>query len=244
MQYSNTSTKAGIIQMIEETTGLGDATITNSTQKFAYFNNLVNNWYRIAAFIAWKADKSWSFDDTNHSTFPQFTATLVDDQRDYTLPSTALRIRQVECKDVSGNYYTLRYMREDDPRLLSEKEQEDSQIPTDYRLVGNSVILYPNVDSSLVTTSAGLRVTVDREVDPFTVSDTTQEPGIPAQFHPILYYGPSFEYSAANGIKDVSQMCLRMLGDFPGLTEQLGTFFAERNQNVSRSLKRKSAKYI
>lgn len=229
--------------MIEETTGLGDGTITNSTQKFAYFNNLVNNWYRISAFIAWKADKAWAFDDTNHTTFPQFTTTLVDDQRDYTLPSTALRLRQVEVKDVSGNYYTLRYMREDDFRLASEKEQEDSAIPTDYRLVGNSIILYPNVDSSLVTTSAGLRVTVDREVDPFTVSDTTQEPGLPAQFHPILYYGASFEYATANGLKDVAQMCLKMLGDFPGLTEMLGTFFAERNQNVDRSIKRKYARY-
>jgi hypothetical protein len=243
MVYSNTSTKAGIIQMIEETTGQGDGAITGSTQKFAYINNLVNNWYRIAAYIAWKADKVWSFDDSNHTTFPQVTTTIVDNQRDYTLPTTALRLRDVEVMNASGDYYTLRYMREDDARLLSEKEQEEAGIPSDYRLVGNVIILYPKPDASLVTTAAGIRITIDREVDPFTVSDTTQEPGLPAQFHPILYYGPSFEYATVNGLKDVSSMCLKMLGDFPGLTSMLGTFFAERNQDVVRSLKRNPIKY-
>jgi len=243
MVYNDTTNKNGIMQMIEQTTGLGDATITGNTIKKAYFTNLINQWYRIAAYLAWKADKNWSFDDTNHTTFPQFTTTIVDNQRDYSLPSTALRLKQVEVKDISGKYFTLEYMREDDLRLLSEKEQETSAIPTHFRLVGNSAILYPAPDTAQVTATAGLRVTLDREVDAFTVSDTTQEPGLPAQFHPILYYGPSFEYATVNGLKDISSLCLKMLGDFPGLTQMLGTFMAERNQDTFTGIKRKSINY-
>lgn len=243
MQYSNTTSKAGIIQMIEQTTGLGDQSITDNSTRKAYFTNLINQWYRISAYLAWKADKNWSFDDTNHTTFPQFTTTLEDNQRDYSLPSSALRLRQVEIKDISGKYYSLSYMHEDDSRLLSEKEQETSSMPTHYRIVSNSTILYPAPDTAQVTATAGLRVTLDREVDPFIVGDTTQEPGLPAQFQPILYYGPAFEYATVNGLKDISSLCLKMLGDFPGLTSQLSTFFSERNQDAFTGIKRKPAKY-
>lgn len=222
--------------MIEQTTGLGDAMITGNTVKFAYFNNLVNQWYRIAAYLAWRVDNNWVFDDSNHTTFNQYTATLVNGQRDYATPSNALRIRQVEVKDIAGNYYSLGYMHEDDARLSSLKEQETSSMPTNYRLVGNSVILYPAPNTAQVTATAGIRVSIDREVDPFVVGDTTQEPGLPLQFQPILYYGPSFEYATVNGLKDVSSLCLKMLGDFPGLTQMLGTFMAERNKSIGKRM--------
>lgn len=226
--------------MIEQTTGLGDGTITGNTVKFAYFNNLVNQWYRIAAYFAWKADKNWAFDDSNHTTFNQYTSTLVNNQRDYATPTNALRIRQVEIKDLSGNYYSLNYMYEDDPRLLTKKEQETSAVPTDYRFIDNSIILYPAPDTAQITASAGIRVSIDREVDPFTVADTTQEPGLPLQFQPILYYGPSFEFASVHGLRDISSLCLKMLGDFPGLTEMLGSFMSERNQGVGSIIRTKT----
>lgn len=243
MQYSNTTAKDGIMQMIEQTTGVGDTAITGVIVKKAYFNNLINNWYRTAAYIAWKADKNWSFDDTTQTTFPQFTTTLVNNQRDYTLPSTALRLRGVEVMDLSGYYYTVKYMHEDDPRLLSMKEQEVAGVPTHYRLVGNSVILYPKPNTAQVTATLGLRTTLDREVVAFVVGDTTKEPGLPAQFHPILYYGPSYEWAMLHSVPGVAQLCENVLGKIPGLLEMAGTFFAERNQDNERSIRRKGASY-
>lgn len=229
--------------MIEQTTGLGSLAITGNTQNFAYFNNLVNQWYRICAYFAWKTDVSWAFDDTNHSNTPQPTTLLADGQRDYTVPTTALRIRDVEVMDKTGNYYTLNYITEDNLILRNEKEQETKGIPTYYRLVGESIILYPAPDATMVTVIEGLRLTIDREVSEFTVSDTTKEPGLAKQFHPILYYGPSFEYATVKGLKDVSALCLKMLGNFPGLNDMLGDFYANRNKDVVKRIIRAGSKY-
>lgn len=243
MQFNDTTNKSGIIQMIEKTTGMGSAAISGVTAEMAYFTNLVNVYYRIAAFFAWKADKKWTFDDTNYTTFPPATTTIVDNQRDYALPSTALRIKQVEIKGSSGDYYSIPFIHEDSSILQNEKEQEESGTPIGYRLVGQSIILYPAPDTSVITASAGLRVTPDREVDEFTTADTTQEPGLPKQFHPILYYGPSFEWAMVKGLSSIAQLCQKMLGDFPGLTQMLGDHFANRNQDKVNVLARKQVNY-
>ena len=230
MQYSNTTSKDGIIQMIENTTSLGDATITGNTVKFAYFNVLVNDFYRMAAFLAWRNDKTWIFDDINHTTFPQATTNLVNNQRDYALPSTALKIRQVEILDTAGQYSSLKYISEEDPILNTDKEGEQAGIPWGYRLVANSVILYPIVNTAQVTPTNGLRITTDREIDPFVVGDTTQEPGLIKAMQPILYYGPSFVWASINGVDAVTKLCERMLGKFPGLAEMLEEYYSQRNE--------------
>jgi len=232
MQFSDTTNKSGLLQMCEQTTNLGDAVITGNTVLKAYFTNLINQWYRIAAYFAWKVDKTWTFDDSNITTLPNPTTTLVNGQRDYALPSTALRIRQVEIKDSAGTYYTLEFMDENDGRLRNDKEGEDSGIPSHYRLFDNSLILYPTPDTTKVTAAAGLRVTIDREVDAFVVGDTTQEPGLNAAFQGILYYGPCFEWATKNNIPAVATLCTRMLGNFSGLTEMLQDFYGSRNQNT------------
>jgi hypothetical protein len=232
MVFSDTSGKSGLLQMCEQTTNLGDGIITGNTVLKAYFTNLINQWYRIAAYFAWKVDKNWTFDDSNITTLPNPTTTLVNGQRDYALPSTALRIRQVEILDTTGTYFTLSFMSEADGRLRNDKEGEDAGIPSHYRLFDNSLILYPAPDTSKVTAAAGLRVTIDREVDSFVVGDTTQEPGLNAAFQGMLYYGPCFEWATKNNIAPVATLCSRMLGNFTGLTEMLQEFYGSRNQDT------------
>lgn len=243
MKFSDTTNKDGILQMIEQTTGLGDTTISGDTILKAYFTNLINYWYRLSAFFAWRVDKNWKFDDTNQTTFPMSTTTLVDGQRDYTLPTTALNLRQVEILDNSGKYYTISFIPENDTVLNTQKEQEESSLPSHYRLVGNSLILYPAPLASSVTTTEGLRITTDREVDAFIVSDTTKEPGIPLVLQPILYYGACLEWSSVKGIANVQALCTRMLGNFPGLTEVAGEFYGKRNQDITPAISRQKVSY-
>jgi hypothetical protein len=236
MVYSDTTNKNGILQMIEQTTNLGDAAVTGNTVLKAYFTNLINQWYRTAAYYAWSVDKDWVFDDSNQTTLPQATTTLVNNQRDYSLPSTDLRVRQVEVMASNGLYSSLVFMPENSPILYTEKEQENAGVPTMYRLVGNSIILYPKPDTSQVTAAAGLRVTTDRDVSPFVVSDTTKEPGFAATFHPILYYGPCLEWATVKGVAGTSQLCNRMLGNFQGMTEMFKDFMSKRNQDTPQVL--------
>jgi hypothetical protein len=233
MHFNDVSNKDGIIQMLEQTTGLGDAGISSGgTATMAYFTNLINTWYRIVAYYIWKVDRNWSFDDVDYTTLPSATADLVNGQRDYTLPTTAMKVKQVEIMDISGNYYSLSFMREDDSRLFNQKEQETAGIPTDYRLVGDSVILYPKPDTTMVTATNGIRVTLAREVYEFVVADTTREPGMDKQFHPILYYGPALEWATIKGVPGVQALCTRMLGNFAGMTEMLTDFHGDRNKQV------------
>lgn len=234
MEYSNTTSKAGILQTIEQTLQRADASITSNAVDKAYFTTLINDFYRMAAYLAWKVDKNWVFDDLNQTTFPMATTTLVNNQRDYALPATALKVRQVEVMDTSGKYYALEFMPEESYLLKFEKEQEVAGLPRYYRLVGNSVILYPTVNSADVTTTAGLRLTIDREIDAFVVGDTTQEPGIPKVLQPILYYGPSYIWASGRNLMHIANMCHEMIGKFPGLTDMILDYYGNRNEKVNR----------
>jgi len=229
--------------MLEQTTTLGDGNISGNDQLLAYFNNLINQWLRITAQYAWRTDQDWVHDDSNQTTFPRFKTDIQDEQADYKLPATALDIRQVEVKNSSGDYYTLRFMHENHPLLKNQKGQEEPAQPTRYRLNGRSLILYPKPDAGQLTTSKGLRVTVNREVDAFKVSDTTKEPGIPKVFHPILYYGPGYEYASLKNMDNVANLCIQMLGGFEGLNEILKEHHASRNKDYVQVIKRAYKSY-
>ena len=231
------------MQMIEQTTGLGDATVTGDTVLKNYFCNLVNQWYRTMAYYAWKADKGWSFDDTNQTTFPVATTTIVNNQRDYKLATTDLRVRQVEVMQANGKYVTLAYMAEDSGALYTQKEQEPAGMPTHFRLSGISIILYPKPDTTVVTAAAGLRVTTDRNVSAFVTTDTTKVPGFAEQFHPVLYYGPCLEWARIKQNTGVEKACSDMIGDFEGLIPQARAFFGDRNQTIAPILQRTYQSY-
>jgi hypothetical protein len=243
MVFSSTTNKNGIIQMIEQTTNLGDAQISGVAIKLAYFTNLVNQWAQIVHQYIRQVSKEWQFDDLNQTTLPTATTTLVDDQRDYLVPTTLQRVRGVEVLDSAGNYYSLFLMGKDDPALKNEKWQETSGIPSHYYMLGNSVMLYPAPDTAMVTAAAGLRLSFDRKLDLFTVSDTTQEPGFEETYHSILYYGPSYEWASVQGVQHIAQHCLNMLGGFEGLNALIKKHYSDRNEDDPAIITREHKSY-
>lgn len=242
MQFNDTSNEDGVIQMIEYTLSMEDQ-ISGDSTLLAYFTNLINQWYRIANIYAWKNDKDWIHDDGNQTNLPRYSTNIVDEQANYKLPSDALNIRQVEVKDSSGNFYTLHFLHEDSALLKTQKEQETAGAPIRYRLNGRSIILDPKPDADQVTTTKGLRLTVDRDIDEFETSDTTKSPGIPTFLEPILYYGPSYEYASIHGMKDVVGLSAQMLGGFEGLMKLLGEYYSERNNDFRPIIKRARKNY-
>lgn len=228
--------------MIENTLAM-EGQISGDTRLLAYFTQLTNQWLRIAGLFAWKTDKNWVFDDTNQTTFPRYHTDVIDAQADYEIPTGVLNLRQVEVKNTSGDYYTLKFIHEDSPLLRNQKGQETKSSPTRYRLNGNSIILYPKPDTGQVTASEGLRITVDRDISEFATSDTTKEPGIPKALRPILYYGPAFEYGSLKGMDNVVRVCTQMLGNFPGLNDLLKEHYASRNKDYETRIIRKYKTY-
>jgi len=55
-------------------------------------------------------------------------------------------------------------------------------------------MLYPKPGTGFITTTSGLKVYVARDIDEFTSTDTTQEPGFVDNFHRILSLGGAFDF--------------------------------------------------
>lgn len=229
MQFNDTSTKKGILQMIEQVTNLGDAAITGTAVKLAYFTNLVNQWAMITHQYIRQVSNQWHYDDSNYTTFPVSYTTIVNGQRDYTLDSTMQRVRQVEVMGANGKYYSLQLMSKDD--LKNEKWQETSGKPSHYYMVGRAVMLYPAPDTAQVTAVAGLRVTHDRKLDLFATTDTTQEPGFDEPYHWILVYGAAHEWAMTNGNQGVAELSMMKLGGFEGLSMLVKKHYSSRNDD-------------
>lgn len=236
MQYSDTTNNDGLIQMCELTTGLGLASITGNANRKKQFTVYLNIWARKVAHWIWQSDKDWHFDDSNHTDFPIATTALVNNQYDYLMPTDLLQLRQVEIMNNDGDYSTLKLMKSADPRLKDQRFQEDAGLPTHYRKIGRSIIVYPKVSSDDVTLAAGLRLTFNREIDAFTTDDTTQEPGFAAQFHPILYYGASFEWCSIKGKPSIAAFCYQQIFGVEntknkGLKGELEKFYSTQDKN-------------
>lgn len=154
----------------------------------------INRWAYAAHVAQIEASHRWQIDDTNLTTLPHLTTTLVDSQKDYTLPSGYLRVERVEIKDSEGDYHVLKPIDQRDIKGGYKDFKEDDGVPQYFDLVGNSLLLFPAPSSNDVTTTEGLRVHILREIDLFTTADTTQEPGFPEPFHRVVVYGACYDY--------------------------------------------------
>ncbi len=245
MQFSNTTTKSGLIQMCETKTGKGDAGISGNSTLLAQFTAKLNRAYGLVLSWIFKVDKKWHFDDSNYPDFPISTTNIVENQRDYTLPDKILNIRQVEVMDASGNYYSLSLMSEDDYRLRIKKQQEDAGRPTHYYLLGNSIFIYQKTNSSFVTLTAGLRITFDRYADYFVSTDTTKQPGFVEPYHQILALLASSEYCDDNDMGRKNSIDQEIYGNSikPGVKKLLEDHYVNRNSDDKLQLKRKPRRY-
>lgn len=202
-QFSDTTNKNGIIQNIETLCNLSDGGITGNSTLFAKITGFINQANQKVAIALMQADKRWQFDDFNNTDLPRATATLVNGQRDYTLPAasssgnaaTLLGIVKVAVLDANST------AQEHELTLtnLSESELNNryatSSRPYYYKLVGNSIKVWPAADNGVsVTLASGLIVYFKRTPPAFTTSSTTTQPGFMAPFHDILEFEAAGKY--------------------------------------------------
>lgn len=203
------------------------------------FARNVNKWYYKAVVAAWKNSDDWDFDDINNADFPIATTTLVDSQADYAIPSNALKIHRLEVLDSDGDYHIVTPIDESNVRVALDEFQETDGIPKYFRLIKNSIVLYPAPSSTEVTLSAGLKLYFHREIDKFTNSDTTQEPGLPEPFHPILSFGAAYEFAQAKGLQNAGTL----RGETVELIREMEEFFSNRNTSYHRKLRVRKTRY-
>ena len=64
---------------------------------------------RVGRWI-WMASGTWEFDDSNQTTLPEATTTLVANQTAYSLPTNINELHRVEVMDADGNYQLLKQL--------------------------------------------------------------------------------------------------------------------------------------
>lgn len=162
----------------------------------------VNRWFDRLVSLILEADGRWQWDDTNWTDSPVATATLVNNQQDYSVfaasPSSGqdyLSITRVEVLDSAGNYNELTPIDWNDIKGQATTEfMETAGMPQYYDKVGASLFLYPKPSTSYVTATAGLKVYFQRNGSYFESTDTTKSPGVPSIFHRYLSLGGALDY--------------------------------------------------
>lgn len=197
MQFSDTSTKKGLIQECEFLTNLGDAAISGDATLLANFVRLLNARYHQVVTLVLQSQDEWDFDDINHTDYPILTTSLVANQQDYVIPASekVLKFHRVEVT------YDGTEWRKATPLDIGERHAptNTSSISDDfstsdpfYDLIANALFLYP-IPTSNVT--GGLKVWWTREIDEFVAADTTQEPGVDEDFHRMIAVGASLDWA-------------------------------------------------
>ena len=107
--YSETSTNSGLLQDCEFTlfgdNGFGE--ITNNTNRLQAFTNLLNRALDKVTNLIMSCDGRWQYDSTNYTDLPIGRTDLIDQQQDYGLSATHLKVLRVEVLDADGKWQKL-----------------------------------------------------------------------------------------------------------------------------------------
>jgi hypothetical protein len=233
MVFNDTTNKNGMIQDMEMLLNFPDGGISGDSTLLKQVTGLVNQAYLKTTAYVMGLDPKWVWDDFNLTDHPIATADLVSNQEDYTLPgrydgangSTLMKLLKVSILDTSGIEVVLQHtdMSEADLNRL----YTTGSIPAYYKLIGNSIKLFPKPLTGSVTLNEGLKVYFQRSPDPFTSADTTQQPGIPEPFHRMITLEAAMDYASARGLPNLEYL----QGKLSELKTILDEFFT-RNKDV------------
>lgn len=192
MQFSDTTTRTGLLQLIEDLTGTQNVSSYSTAVKTRDVNLAFDEYQNLVKKVA----GTWQADDSNHTKYPNMYGNLVSGQQDYSFSSDqqgnqVQDIYRVECKSPSGNWTLLNPV--DEMRFTEAISAIDTQsgTPTEYWKTANGIFLKvkPNYSSSL-----GIRMFYTRSPNYFVSTDTTKVPGIPNGHHRYLAVKVSYWY--------------------------------------------------
>lgn len=183
----------------------------------------INIWYQKIVTMIQESRDAVDFDDaTITTTYPIATRALVAARRNYDFATgswtligreggsnvTSQTILPLKVKRVDITYDNVTWYHAEplDDGEIQLGLGSDTNIDTNYIRTAprvdigyNSIAVYPMATAADVSAGATMRVEFERNVVPFTsgqLTTGTLVPGFDAGFHPMLAYGPAFEYSA------------------------------------------------
>ena len=160
---------------------------------------------RKAGYLAWQNASGWKFDDSNYTSLPIATTTLVNGQGDYAMPTGILDIDRVEVLDDSGDYKLLNRMTKKEVKeyAISEYYKTDG-LPKYWYPEGNSIFLKPEPATGSVTMVEGLKLYLSRDITAPTMTtgngalrEIITSPGFQVSFHPYVAIGCAVDYGVS-----------------------------------------------
>lgn len=234
MRFSDTSSKAGMIQECETLLGMEDGWISSNDIRLKTFTRLINERKKRVNSLIWQSSAIWEYDDSNQTDLPIATTTVVNNQQDYELPDDLQKIIRVEIKDSDGNWTLLQEIDQSQVKEALGEFYETAGLPLYYDLLGNSLFLYPKPSTTYVTATAGLKVYFSREVVEFNSTATSAEPGFVDNFHRMLPIGASMDYALGYLSNDVARIN-NLRAEWSAYEKEIQSFYGSRN--IAKKLK-------
>lgn len=234
MQFSDTTNRTGIVELLEDLTNTQSA--TDSSYPLATKTRDINNAFANYNMIAQKSSGGWESDDTNQVDYPVITTNLVSGQQDYSFTTDEqgnqiLDIYRVEIADATGIFTHVLPLDENELRGTSLTEfMKTSGTTIFYRKTANGIFLYAPTSYNY---SNGLKIYYARTPTYFTSSDTTKKPGIPDMFHEYLAMRPAYFYALKTGQATAQAYGNEMLA----IEDRIGDYYSNRSRDVKTAIK-------
>jgi len=210
LQFSDTSTNRGIIQLIDANVKTNSSSYTTAEK-----TRDINLAYDRVMSLIFSVGGRWQWDDSNHTGHPILTTDIQAGQRDYAFVNDSagnliLEIYKVFVADSQGDFreiYPVDVQSGTAPSNYYDGN-DTTGIPNTYDKTGSSIFLdpIPNYDRA-----EGLKIYINREGSYFTTSDTTKKAGFAGIYHEYLALRPSYQYAYRNGLPNANQLEKEML---------------------------------
>jgi hypothetical protein len=220
MQFSDTTSKDGILQRIEFNVGLPDGAITSDSTLLARVTALVNDVYDHVGILIWMASKGWDIADYNATTTPYANQALTTARHVLIDDASSPTIRLMKIKRVDITYDGTTWYKADpiDTATMSfgmgdadEVDEHFTNTEPKYRAIGNMIEVYPRATSAQVSAGAEIRVEYTPAFSHFATSDTTKTLGFDSVLNGLVPAIASMRYAVINDLK--RQKSLKILVD-------------------------------
>jgi hypothetical protein len=193
LQFSDTTSKLGIIQACEDIGNFKDAEISGTTSLLKTFTRHINKAQSEIWMWIFNAYGGWQFEDSNQSGQPNASQTLTSGTSEYAMPTGTHAIRGVEVTDSAGPVRALAPLTEEEIRQRQAVGEffKTASSPMYYVPMGVKIKLFPAPNYTL---ASGLTVYFDREMVAFASTATTATPGFPSAFHDAVPVGATLEW--------------------------------------------------
>lgn len=197
-----------------------------------------NNWHDLVTGYAIGADRTFQWDDTNHTKLPEGTVQLTINVADYSFltdeqGNAIVSLIGVSLLDSTTNKY-LALDEVDRSQVDTGYFGTSSGTPTAYDKIADNIIRLDYLPTA--TVASGLKFYFQRTGSYFLASDTTKSPGVSPLLHRGYVIAAAYDGALTLGLPNLNALGIEMQKE----TKKMETYFAQdrhRDQRNSASIK-------